>query len=170
MQLTLEQEAILASTGNLRINAVAGSGKTTTLVAYAKSRPPQSRILYLAFNRSVKLEAQRKFAEAGLRNVRVETAHSLAYGCIVPSHGYRLKAEGYKIYDLAEALGIANPADMAAAYALTNHVSRFAAYFCNSAAGKVQKLRYGTDIKEEKAAQFVQNFYPVIELHTSTLR
>ena len=49
MQLTAEQEAILRSTGNLRINTVAGSGKTTTLMAYAASRPAGSRILYLAF-------------------------------------------------------------------------------------------------------------------------
>lgn len=163
MQLTPEQEAIIASTGNLRINAVAGSGKTTTLIEYAKSRPPANRILYLAFNRSVKLEAQRKFAEAGLRNVTVETAHSLAYRRTVHKHGYTVKGDGYKIYDLAELLGIANPKDMAAAYTLAAHVARFAAFFCNSTADKVQQLRYGNDIKEEKAGQFVENFYGVIE-------
>lgn len=163
MQLTPEQEAIIASRGNLRINAVAGSGKTTTLIAYAKSRPPHHRILYLAFNRSVKLEAQRKFADAGLNNVRVETAHSLAYRYTVHKYGYTVKGDGYKIYDLAEILGIANPNDRTAAFALSNHVARFAAFFCNSAADKVQQLRYGTDIKEEKAKQFAANFYSVIE-------
>lgn len=163
MHLTPEQQAIIATTGNLRINAVAGSGKTTTLIEYAKSRPANSRILYLAFNKSVKLEAQRKFAAAGLRNVKVETAHSLAYRHVVYSNGYTVKGEGYKIYDLAEILGIANPADMAAAFALTNHVARFAAFFCNSAADKVQQLRYGAGIKEEKAKGFVENFYSVIE-------
>lgn len=50
MQLTPEQEAIIASTGDIKINAVAGSGKTTTMVAYARSRPVDARILYLAFN------------------------------------------------------------------------------------------------------------------------
>lgn len=163
MQLTPEQQAIIASTGNLRIAAVAGSGKTTTLIEYARSRPSHQRILYLAFNRSVKLEAQRKFADAGLRNVKVETAHSLAWKHVVPQGGYTVRADGYKIYDLAEALGIANPKDMAAAFALANHVARFAAFFCNSAADKVQQLRYGSDIKEEKARQFVENFYSVIE-------
>lgn len=163
VQLTPEQEAIIAATGNLRINAVAGSGKTTTLIEYARSRPPHHRILYLAFNRSVKLEAQRKFAGAGLTNVKVETAHSLAYRYTVHKHGYTVKGDGYKIYDLAELLGIANPKDMAAAYTLAAHVARFAAFFCNSAADKVQQLRYGNEIKEEKARQFVENFYPVIE-------
>ncbi len=163
MQLTPEQKAIIATTGNLRIAAVAGSGKTTTLIEYAKSRPSSYRILYLAFNKSVKLEAQRKFAEAGLKNVKVETAHSLAYRHIVYTNGYTVKGDGYKIYDLAELLGIANPKDMAAAFALSNHVARFAAFFCNSAADKVQQLRYGADIKEEKARGFVENFYSVIE-------
>lgn len=54
LQLTPEQEAILTSTGNIKINAVAGSGKTTTIIQYAATRPAGSRILYLAYNRSVK--------------------------------------------------------------------------------------------------------------------
>ena len=77
MQLTPEQLAILETNKDLKINAVAGSGKTTTLVAYAQTRPPRTHILYLAFNRSVKQEAERKFAQ--IPNVKVETAHSLAF-------------------------------------------------------------------------------------------
>ena len=64
MQLTTEQKSILQSTKNITINAVAGSGKTTTLIEFAKVLPPQSSILYLAFNKSVKLEAEKKFKEA----------------------------------------------------------------------------------------------------------
>ena len=55
MELTKEQYDIINSTGNIKINAVAGSGKTTTIIEYAKARPGNSRILYLAFNKSVKL-------------------------------------------------------------------------------------------------------------------
>lgn len=57
MILTTEQQAIVNSTGNIKVNAVAGSGKTSTLIEYAKARPKSARILYLAFNRSVKIEA-----------------------------------------------------------------------------------------------------------------
>jgi len=78
MEFTKEQDDIIHSTGNIKINAVAGSGKTTTVIEYARSRPPKSRILYLAFNKSVKLEATKKFTEKGITNVKVETAHSLA--------------------------------------------------------------------------------------------
>ena len=52
MELTNEQHEIINSSGNIKINAVAGSGKTTTIIEYAKARPPESRILYLAFNKS----------------------------------------------------------------------------------------------------------------------
>ncbi|MBK6643173.1 MAG: hypothetical protein IPG39_19020 [Bacteroidetes bacterium] len=40
--LTPEQELIIQSRGNIRINAVAGSGKTTTIIEYARSRPPEA--------------------------------------------------------------------------------------------------------------------------------
>lgn len=60
MELTPEQYDIINSTGNIKINAVAGSGKTTTVIEYAKARPTTSKILYLAFNKSVKLEAAKK--------------------------------------------------------------------------------------------------------------
>ena len=65
MNLTSEQQSIISSTGDIKINAVAGSGKTTTLIEYARTRPLRSKILYLAFNRSVKLEAVRKFSDVG---------------------------------------------------------------------------------------------------------
>ena len=49
MNLTQEQAAIIKSSGNIKIVAVAGAGKTTTLIEYAKSRKGQ-RILYLQQN------------------------------------------------------------------------------------------------------------------------
>lgn len=51
-----------------------GTGKTTTLVKYAEQRP-DLRFLYVAFNRSVALEAQRRFPY----NVHCKTVHSLAF-------------------------------------------------------------------------------------------
>ena len=55
MELTREQIDIIHSTGNIKINAVAGSGKTSTIIEYSRTRPEGSRILYLAFNKSVKI-------------------------------------------------------------------------------------------------------------------
>lgn len=39
MKLTAEQEAIINSSGNIKINALAGSGKTTTIIKYSKATP-----------------------------------------------------------------------------------------------------------------------------------
>jgi hypothetical protein len=66
LNLTAEQIKIINSTGNFKNNVVAGSGKTTTIIEYTASRPKHSPILYLAFNKSVKLEARKKIA--GLHN------------------------------------------------------------------------------------------------------
>lgn len=69
MQLTPEQQAVIDTNTNLVINAVAGSGKTTTLIEYAKSRTAGCKILYLAFNKTVKTEAIQKFEIAGVKMV-----------------------------------------------------------------------------------------------------
>ena len=78
MQLTPEQQEIIDftknSNANLKINAYAGTGKTTTLVEIAKANPDK-KFLYLAFNRAVKEVAQRKFPS----NCAVFTLHGLAY-------------------------------------------------------------------------------------------
>lgn len=79
-QLTDEQcQAIdLAITGhNLKIEAYAGAGKTSTLAAVSTAMPEQNG-LYVAFNRSIADEAARKFPH----HVDCRTAHSLAFRAI----------------------------------------------------------------------------------------
>ena len=126
MKLTEEQHAIINSEGNIKINAVAGSGKTTTIIEYARTRPKNSRILYLAFNRSVKLEAIKKFEQKGLTNVVVETAHSLAYKKIVSGTNYKLNSSGYKTYELAQQLGLTGNGEKHYEFVVANHISKFA--------------------------------------------
>lgn len=79
MKPTPEQDLIIRHTASKRIvvDAKAGSGKTTTCVMYAQARPSE-RILYVAYNRSVKEEAIGKFPH----NVKVVTAHGLAFSRI----------------------------------------------------------------------------------------
>jgi len=107
LPLTPEQQAIVASTGNIKINAVAGSGKTTTVVEYARTRPPAARILYLAFNSAVRREAERKFRAQGLEQVQVETAHSLARRYVVANSLYTVRKGGaFKPYELVDVLTV----------------------------------------------------------------
>jgi superfamily I DNA/RNA helicase len=169
MQLTPEQRNIIDSTGDIKINAVAGSGKTTTIIEYAKARPKKSGILYLAFNKSVRLEAQKKFEDAGLDNVSVETAHSIAYKNIVFRNQYNLRPQGYKTYEIAELLGLHVSGEQHAEYIVANHINKFLTYFCNSDKAKVQELNYLDVVSDSDAKIFVTEFYEYIEKQTRLL-
>ncbi|KAK2858783.1 hypothetical protein Q5P01_003403 [Channa striata] len=78
IRLTGEQQQILShdiqADHVVKIIAFAGTGKTTTLVKFAEQRP-HLRFLYVAFNKSVACEAQRRFPN----NVDCKTVHSLAF-------------------------------------------------------------------------------------------
>jgi superfamily I DNA/RNA helicase len=167
--LTEEQQKILLSHHDMTIVAVAGSGKTSTIIEYAATREPGASILYLAFNRSVKLEAAQRFAERGLQHVTVETAHSLAYRYTMHGRNQEIKAQGYTIQEIVAILGLTGAGKKHAEYILANHINRFIAYFCNSAAKKVQELNYLDTVTDEQAQQFVRSFYPEIEKGTRTL-
>ena len=167
--LTEQQTAIINSNGNCRINAVAGSGKTTTIIEYAASRPANARVLYLAFNKSVKLEATRKFAEYGLTNTKVETAHSLAYKHIVFRHNYKVKAQGYKNGEICQLLDIRGNGEKHTEFVIANHINKFVTYFCNSDKAKVQDLNYLDTVVDGQAKTFVRSFYKFIEDGTRLL-
>lgn len=100
MKITDEQQAIVESPErNLVVNAFAGTGKTTTLVAFAKRRP-NKRFTYLAFNRAIKEEAIKKFPA----NVRCVTTHGLAYGTVGKNYSHKLGAP--RPFQVADALKI----------------------------------------------------------------
>ncbi|MBN1128247.1 MAG: UvrD-helicase domain-containing protein, partial [Chitinispirillaceae bacterium] len=162
MHLTEEQKAVVEGSGDMRVNAVAGSGKTTVLVEYARQRPRTSRILYLAFNRSVRLHAQKRFADEGMPNVDVQTAHSLAYKKIVVAQGYSV-TKGYKIHDIVKMLDIKPQGrDPHSPYIIASHILKLSALFCNSVATKVQELDYCSQIADEKAAAAAKHYADAI--------
>jgi hypothetical protein len=75
MELTEEQQRVVRSrAGRLAVQAGAGAAKTTTLCEYAAARPGR-RILYLAFNKSIQLEAQERMPA----NVTSRTTHSVSW-------------------------------------------------------------------------------------------
>lgn len=75
MNFTDQQNEIFNSKEQITlVKAYAGSGKTTTLVEFAK-RHLDKKILYIAFNSSVVENAKKKFP----KNVTVSTLHGLAY-------------------------------------------------------------------------------------------
>ncbi|MFN0204646.1 MAG: UvrD-helicase domain-containing protein, partial [Bacteroidia bacterium] len=165
-KLTEEQAEIVENQENAKINAVAGSGKTSTLIQYAMARPRYASILYLAFNQSVKKEAERKFAKMGLSNVRIETAHSLAFSQIVRGSKFQLKKEGsYKLHEVKDILKLKRIGREAnSEYILANHIQKFAHYFCNQTAQKVQEVNYLDIIEAGEARDFVEKHYEKIEM------
>jgi len=163
---TSEQTLIIQSKGDITINAVAGSGKTTTLIGYAKAQTTTARILYLAFNKSVKQEAQAKMLQQGLTNVTVETAHSLAFKYIVRKYKYTIKQSDYKTHELVTILGLNSTEGNLVEYLIANHILKFASYFCNSDKRTIKELNYLDLIQEEKARIFVQQHYAYLVIQT----
>ncbi|CAM3790604.1 UvrD-helicase domain-containing protein [Vreelandella rituensis] len=89
MQATQQQQSIveLGQQGvNLQVNALAGTGKTSTLVMLGNALAPR-RGLYLAFNKSIAVEAQRKFPSS----VKASTIHSLAFRAVGRHYAHRLE-------------------------------------------------------------------------------
>ena len=76
MSLTNEQQKIVYCESKLiAVNAYAGTGKTHTLVSYSE-RHSDDQILYLAYNTSMRKEAQGRFDNS---HVDCHTVHSLAF-------------------------------------------------------------------------------------------
>lgn len=65
--------------GNGIIDAVAGSGKTTTIIESAKYVRNKSDALFCAFNTSISKEISKRFKQKEMDEVTVKTIHSLGY-------------------------------------------------------------------------------------------
>lgn len=80
IQYTDQQLRVIRSASKkIKVRAYAGTGKSSTLVGYAKARPTQ-RMLYLAYNAAIRAEAKKKFGP----NVDCHTGHSLAFSKAAP--------------------------------------------------------------------------------------
>ncbi|CAI1047418.1 UvrD-helicase domain-containing protein [Serratia entomophila] len=96
---TPEQAAIIGWSGRkLVVRAFAGTGKTSTLVRFALANPA-SRMLYLAYNRAVRDEAEQKFPF----NVECKTSHQLAWPNFGRHYQQRLTSN-LRITDVARQL------------------------------------------------------------------
>lgn len=169
MELTRQQKDIINSSGNIKINAVAGSGKTSTIIEYAATRPKGSRILYLAFNKAVKTEAAEKFRSRGLPNVTVETAHSLAFAQVVMRSKYQVKTRDYTIDEIISILQLQGTGAPHSQLLIAGHILKLTSYFCNSDQPKVQNLDYISLLRDDEAKQFVSSNYDYINTKTRTL-
>jgi len=70
---------------NVVLDAVAGSGKSTTILSLACQVPDKTRILQLAYNATLRAEVKAKLKAREIKNVSVHTFHSLAVKYYLPS-------------------------------------------------------------------------------------
>jgi DNA helicase-2/ATP-dependent DNA helicase PcrA len=102
MNFTKEQQRIFEfvtnESGHGIIDAVAGAGKTTTIIACANHVPDKKNILFCAFNTSISAEIKHKFISQGLHDVTVKTLHSMGLAMLTQDvhFGRNLKLENEK--------------------------------------------------------------------------
>lgn len=81
---------------NVVLDAVAGSGKSTTIVRALALIPSDKRVLFLAFNKSIVEELKRKIGN--MSNVDIKTLHSLGASAITRSLKSAVNPDKYKAY------------------------------------------------------------------------
>jgi len=102
MNYTEEQKQIFefvkSGTGHGIIDAVAGAGKTTTIMASAAHVSPGQRMLFCAFNKAIAGEIGAKFNQQGMQQVMTRTIHSLGWHLLnnFSTTGKKPELEEYK--------------------------------------------------------------------------
>ena len=86
-----------SGTGNGIIDAVAGAGKTTTLMGCVEHIRDHHDALFCAFNRSIRKEIQRKFQARGI-NVAVKTNHALGLQILHSKLRVKLNENKYRSF------------------------------------------------------------------------
>lgn len=156
MNLTEEQEEIidiaksLNGKESLKINAFAGTGKTTTLKAITNSMPDKS-FLYLAFNNDIVDEAKKRFSS----NTFICTTHSLAYNKIVKDNGYKIKITPFDAHFLIEELDIN--------YQIAYDVLFIYKMYCNSNYISIKDTSKDYIAKNIKSFEYAEIFYEKIK-------
>lgn len=87
--------------GNAMIAAVAGSGKSTTIIECLKLVPSHYQALFLAFNKSIIEELQERLPK-NAPNVQVKTLHGFGMSAMV--HAYRSTLQDDKYKKIADSM------------------------------------------------------------------
>ena len=81
--------------GNCVINAVAGSGKTTTIIESLKYIPTNLKVIFIAFNKAIVETLKDRIPS----NIKVQTFHSLGNSAIYKSYKGVSKLNDEKIFE-----------------------------------------------------------------------
>ena len=86
---------ITNGSGNAVVSAVAGSGKTTTLINAIKLIPQEKNVIFLAFNKSIAGEIRERVPQ-GASNVDVKTVHGYGFSAIQKSFSCEIENGKYR--------------------------------------------------------------------------
>jgi DNA helicase-2/ATP-dependent DNA helicase PcrA len=86
--------------GNLIVDAVAGSGKTTTIVEALKLIPSDLKVIFVAFNKSIVNELSTKVPS----HVEVKTMHSFGFGTVRFNMGKNVVVNNDKVMEIIKQL------------------------------------------------------------------
>lgn len=156
MILTQEQVEIiqvaktLKINETLKINAFAGTGKTTTLIAIT-NEIIDKRFLYLAFNNDIVSDAKKKFKN----NVFATTVNGLAYRKIVMENKYKIFLNGFKAIDVSELLNVSIED--------AHDILKIYTYFCNSNAKEINSDEVRYYPKRVTSWDYAKEFYQLIK-------
>ena len=81
--------------GNAVVSAVAGSGKTTTLINALNLIPSELNVLFLAFNKSIAQELSERVPKSAT-NIEVKTLHAYGYFSLTKSRKSEIDNNKYK--------------------------------------------------------------------------
>jgi len=87
---------ITNSTGNAIVQAVAGSGKTTTIVEASKLIPKDKKSIFVAFNKAIATELRGRLP----LNVEVKTLHAFGLSLFRQNTTIQTKVDNDKIFEL----------------------------------------------------------------------
>lgn len=140
-RLTVEQGAIADSNVDCKVQAYAGSGKSTSLLEYIK-RHPHKRVLYLCFNKPNRIEFQKKVTENNFTNASVNTAHSIAKHYLYGQNKVHIISNHSPYYLLQLFKPVLNSIPVHEHLLTIHHAQKLIQTFCASRESKVQKFNY----------------------------
>ncbi len=160
MTPTDEQQALIYSIGSAKCIAVAGSGKSTTLMQYALKRPDKKG-LYIVYNASARVEALDKAEKCGINpdSLHIHTAHSFALKSLrAMGMKFKINTKGMDPDEIISRLALMN-GSQASRYTVAKMVQDGMAAACNRMDGKI----YLVDFKDYDQVYVKKYFNQVVE-------
>ena len=155
--LTDEQKEVIECSKHLKqneilkINAFAGTGKTTTLIEITKANK-NKKYLYLAFNSSIVKEARKKFGT----NVDVYTLHSLAYKALEDKP--KIRTNDYDMLSIQQILELSD-----ANLSICSDIVKVLKRFCQSDANQIIEMRQYFDKAHSSVFEYAKVLWEKME-------